>query len=350
MVGGCGSNPGGDSGNPQTSAGAGGDVDKPLAGMKVAVSPYWLDAGNLLLASGVETYLEGKGAEVTVFNPDGDAEKQRNDINTFVTDRYDAVVLCPVNTASSVPLLTDLQEAGIPTALFWNVPSADEMGDRHAPVFELNDHDSFKAAALNAVEYVTQTMKQDPKAIILDDPSNPVLHARAVGFQEGLEAADPKVEILWMDTADFTQDGARAKMADLLVSYPEVNIIAPPNGESALGVYSALRAAGRGEAVDHVSKTEYLVLTDTNNALVELMLDPSTSAVDLVQVMQLDGGAAIGKKIEEMLNNPDWINMDSREVTPSRLMSHECEAAAQEFASQNSVLDDFTPIDCSKNE
>jgi ABC-type sugar transport system substrate-binding protein len=322
----------------------------PLAGKQIGVTPYWLDDANTIYTNAIKDYLSGLGAEVTVLNPEGDAAKQHADVNSFVTNGFDAVVLCPVNTASAVSMLKELQDKGIRTALFWNVPTDEEMqaAGLTAPIFELNDYDMFKEAAAKAVEYVTGTMHQDPKAIIFDDPSNPVLHARAQGFEDGLRAADPNVQVLFRDKVEFDINGARAKLADLLLAYPEANIISPSNGQAALGAYSALQSAGRGKAVDKVADTEYLLLTDATNATMDILLDPSKSGIDLVQGLQRDGGVEVGKAVEKMLLSDDWKSMGGRQAVPSRLMSHSCTDAAEQFASQNSELQDFKAIDCTQ--
>lgn len=319
-----------------------------LEGKQVGISPYWLDDANTIYTNAMKDYLSDLGAEVTILNPEGDAAKQRADVNSFVTNGFDAVVLCPVNTASTVPMLRELQDKGIRTVLFWNVPTDEEMQGLTAPIFELNDYETFKQAAHAAAQYVTGTMGDEPKAIIFDDASNPVLHARAQGFEDGLLEADPNAQVLFRDKVEFDIDGARAKLADLLLAYPEVNVISPSNGQAAIGAYSALQAAGRGTAVDKVADTEYLLLTDATNATMDILLDPSKSGIDLVQGLQRDGGFDVGETVEQMLLTDDWKSMGGRKAVPSRLMSHECTEAAEQFASQNSELQDFKAIDCAQ--
>jgi ribose transport system substrate-binding protein len=333
-----------------TSAGDQGKSGLPLDGMKIGITPYWLDSGNLVYTTSIKNYLEERGADVSVLNPNGDAAVQRDQVNVFITAGYDAVVLCPVNPGQQIALLKKLQDANIPTVLFWNVVPEGEMEKEglHAPVFVLNDYETYREAAKKAVEYVRKNLGEEPKVIIFDDPSNPVLHARANGFQDGLLEAAPNAEILFRDFIKFTQNDARTKMQDLLLTYPEVNIIQPSNAEAGSGAYAALRAAGRGEAVDKIAKTEYILFEGPNNARLDFFLDPSTSIIDFVLIDFVGGGIEIGKKVEEMLGNENWKEMGGRMVVPSELMAHDCETAAAQFAEQYSILDDFEPIDCSK--
>lgn len=349
-LGACGSS--GDNSTGASSSTSGGDStaasSAPLAGKKIGISPYWLDESNTLYTDGMKKYLTAQGAEVTILNPNADAAKQRDQVNTFITDHYDAVILEPINAASAVPMLRQLQNSDIRTALFWNVPPADQMQGLKAPVFEVNNFDSFEAAGKAAAAYVKDKMHQDPKAIIFDNPSNPINHARAVGFEQGLKSAAPNADVLFNDSVELNGPAARAKMADLLQSYPEANVIMPNIGEAAVGAYGALKAAGRGKADDKVAKTEYVLASDPDSQLMDMFVDPSTSVIDMVQTELADGGVEVGKVVEQMLQSPDWKQMDQRQAVPSRLMSRDCAAAAKEFAEQSSSLKDYRPVDCSK--
>ncbi len=320
--------------------------DQPLNGKKIGISPYWLDSGNTIYTNGMKSYFEPKGASVTILNPNGDAATQRAEVNEFITAKYDAVILCPVNAAQEVDYLRKLQDAGIRTLLFWNVVPQDQMQGLKAPVYQLNDYEAFKQAGMKAVHYVKDVMHETPRAVIWDDASNPVLHARANGFEDGLKAADPNVTILFRDNVDFTVNGSRAKMQNLLTAYPNMNIISPSNGAAAAGIWAALTAAGRGKANDKVAKTEYLLECDPNDANMRRFLDPSTSVIDMVNIQMWEGGIEVAKQTEAMLSDPNWKDVSLVSAVPSMLMSHDCAMAAEQYSAQNSTLKDYRPISC----
>lgn len=320
----------------------------PLEGKVIGFSPYWLDAANSVYVNTAADYLEMLGAECQILDPNGDSAVQRQQIQDWITMGVDGVIWSPCETSQLTSLTKMMQDADIRVAVFWNIVPEEELEAEglYVPQYELNQQEVFYDLAVMAVDYVKNEMGETPKAIIFDGASNPVLHARATGFSEGLLAADSDAEILFNDEVEYEQDAARDKMLDLITTYPEFNIVSPHTGNASVGAFSALQTSGRGKLGD-----EWFVAVEGDNQRMDMLLDDSTSCMALMLPDVYGGGETIGQKMEELLTNDGWKEVTGLgNVGGLALTKDKKEEAIAEYAKQNSTLDDYEEINLSEYE
>ena len=75
----------------------------------------------------LQEILEGKGYQVTVVDGNNDQAKQNEQINTFITQGVDALIINPVMTSAADTIIATVKSAGIPTVLINREPTADQM-------------------------------------------------------------------------------------------------------------------------------------------------------------------------------------------------------------------------------
>lgn len=342
LLSGCGTG----SNDAENNAENGGQGNLPLDGAFIGISPYWLDATNTIYCNYTKEYLESQGAEVEILDPNGDAATQRQQIQDWIAMGADGIIWSPVETSTAVELTRTIQNADVRSLIYWNTVSEDELGDVKVVQIENSQYEEFYEMGQAAVEYVKNEMNETPKAIIFDAMNNAVCHARATGFHDGLLAADPDAEILFMDEVDFEQDTARQRMLDLITTYPDFNIVAPHCGNASIGAYSAVQSSGRGRAGD-----EYFILCDCDYQKMDLLLDDSTSVQALMQCDVVNGGTEMGEKMGELLLDENWRDQTGFMYTPGLILTKEDkEGAVEAYEIQCGTLDDYEPIDLSQYE
>ena len=84
----------------------------------------WLQT--LLASANLDVY-KRQGYEVTVVDGNNDQAKQTEQINTFITQGVDALIINPVMTSAAAQIVSTVKDAGIPTVLINREPTAEEM-------------------------------------------------------------------------------------------------------------------------------------------------------------------------------------------------------------------------------
>ena len=102
-------------------------VEAPQGG-KVGVCIYKFDdAFMTTYRNALQEILEGKGYEVTIVDGNNDQAKQNEQINTFITQGVDALIINPVMTSAADQIISTVKDADIPTVLINREPTADQM-------------------------------------------------------------------------------------------------------------------------------------------------------------------------------------------------------------------------------
>ena len=104
------------------------EPEEPAAGGNIGVCIYKFDdAFMTTYRNALQEILEGKGYQVTVVDGNNDQAKQNEQINTFITQGVDALIINPVMTSAADTIIATVKAAGIPTVLINREPTADQM-------------------------------------------------------------------------------------------------------------------------------------------------------------------------------------------------------------------------------
>ena len=98
------------------------------AGGKVGVCIYKFDdAFMTTYRNALQAILEEKGYEVSVVDGNNDQAKQTEQVNTFITQGVDALIINPVMTSAADTIIAAVKQANIPTVLINREPTAEQM-------------------------------------------------------------------------------------------------------------------------------------------------------------------------------------------------------------------------------
>ena len=272
----------------ETAAQAAGTAD--VADKKVGISIYKFDDNFMTLyRQELQRYLTEdlgfKPENVVIQDGKGDQAEQTNQINNFITQKYDVLILNLVQ-ASSAPEITDMcKEAGIPVVYINREP--DEAEEQRWVDEKINATyvgcDARQSGTYQGEEIAELENKGDADGdgvvryiMVQGDPENVDAQYRTEFSVKALTDAGMEVEELLKQRGDWDQAKAQQIAQDALNQYGDkIEVIFCNNDAMALGALQAIEAAGRT-----VNKDIYLVGVDALVEVVEnVMNDKMTGTV-----------------------------------------------------------------------
>ena len=271
-----------------TAAAAAATTD--VADKKVGISIYKFDDNFMTLyRTELVRYLTEdlgfKAENVVVQDGKGDQAEQTNQIQNFITQKYDVLILNLVQ-ASSAPEITDMcKEAGIPVVYINREPDAaeEERWESEGLNATYVGCDARQSGTYQGEEILETANKGDINGdgkvsyiMIQGDPENVDAQYRTEFSVKALTDAGMEVEELLKQRGDWDQAKAQQIAQDALNQYGDkIDVVFCNNDAMALGALQAIEAAGRT-----VNKDIYLVGVDALVEVVEnVMNDKMTGTV-----------------------------------------------------------------------
>ena len=293
LMAGCGpkepaSNGGGSTTTPPSSASQskGGDAssipEAPAGGGTIGVCIYKFDdAFMTTYRNALQEILEGKGYKVTVVDGNNDQAKQNEQINTFITQGVDALIINPCMTSAADSIIATVKAANVPTVLINREPTAEQMSAYDKLVYV--GCDAAQSGTFQG-ELILETRNKgdingDGKVsyiMIQGDPENIDAQLRTEYSVKALKDAGIEVEELDLQRGDWDREKGQTICANDLAQYGDkIEVVFCNNDDMAIGALQSIQAAGRT-----VNKDIYLVGVDAlDAALNEVMNGNMTGTV-----------------------------------------------------------------------
>ncbi|NCB62062.1 MAG: galactose ABC transporter substrate-binding protein [Clostridia bacterium] len=291
----------------------------PAAAKKVGICIYKFDDNFMTVyRNNLETMLKEKGYEVTIVDGNNDQAKQTEQINTFITQGMDALIVNPVMTTAAAPMIELVKGAGIPTVIINREPEATDMAlwDQVAYVgADASQSGTFQGQLILDTENKGDINGDGTVSYIMvqGDPENVDAKLRTEYSVKALTDAGVKVEQLDLQRGDWDQIRGQEITANDLSQYGDkVEVVFCNNDAMALGALEAIKAAGRT-----VGKDIYLVGVDALDDAVAkvaagemtgtVLNDAKGQATKAIEVMEaLLGGKTVGNGLESQ-NYVDYV-------------------------------------------
>ena len=217
---------------------AGGQKEKKI---KVGISMA-LFADNFLtyLREAMEEYADGV-ADLEVFAEDakGDVGQQLAQVENFIAQGYDAVIVNPADTEATSSITKKCIEAGVPVVYVNRVP---EDGLPEGTYYVGSDE---VVAGREQAKVLAEKMGGKGNVVImLGELAHSGTKGRTKGVKEILSGY-PDIKIIAEQTAKFQRDQGLDLMSNWLLAGLEINAVAANNDEMALGAIIALKNAGK---------------------------------------------------------------------------------------------------------
>lgn len=296
-----------------------------VTGKKVGISIYKFDDNFMTLyrtelARYLVEDLGFKKENVVIQDGKGDQAEQTNQIQNFITQKYDVLILNLVQ-ASSAPEITDMcNEAGIPVVFINREPDAEE--EQRWAEEGINATyvgcDARQSGTYQGEEILSTANKGDINGdgtvsyiMIQGDPENVDAQYRTEYSVKAISDAGLKTEELLKQRGDWDQAKAQQIAQDALNQYGDkIEVIFCNNDAMALGALQAIEAVGR-----KVNEDIYLVGVDALTEAVQNVLDGKQTGTvfnDHFSQAQKAGDIALkmlsGEKVDNV-NMVDYIKV-----------------------------------------
>ncbi len=209
--------------------GQGGGTD---SGPKLALSVSTLSNPFFVtLRDGAQQAADDAGATLQVSDAQNDASKQQNDIQNFVTQQFDAILVNPVDSEAVGPAIQAANQADIPVLALDRGASGGEI----ATLISSDNVQGGKMAGEEMIELVGSGNVAQLEGI----PGTSAARDRGEGFQQAIDGQSD-VELVASQPAGFDRNQGLNVTQNLLQANPNVKGIFAQNDEMALGAVQAL--------------------------------------------------------------------------------------------------------------
>jgi ABC-type sugar transport system substrate-binding protein len=212
---------------------------RPLVGVafETLQTEYWVASRN-----GIEDELKRQGADMLEAIADGDANRQLEQVQTFIVRKVDGIIVVPKDAHTVLPMIRSANRAGIPIVLF-NRPAAPSELRSTAVVA-----DNF-AITRDTVAYLANTaLKSGPKhkaAILIGDLSDLNAINRRNGYDAALKPFGDAFETVARIPTEWNQEKALAGITNALQAHPDIDFIFTSSDVLLPSIVSALKSAGK---------------------------------------------------------------------------------------------------------
>jgi ribose transport system substrate-binding protein len=279
-------------GNTPESSGSGGgnnassnndeSGDKVTIGFSAPAADHGWMAGITNAAKAVDEKYDD--VDVQVAEGTNDVSTQISQVETFINDKVDAIVLLPFDGAALTPVALKAMQAGIP------VINVDREFDSPFAARATILGDNY-GMGVSAGTYVCDTLGGKKDAVVAEIAgidSLPLTQDRSRGFADALKDCGLKVNN--RVAADFTVEGGEEAASNLLQAAPHIDAIWNHDDDQGVGVLAAIKNANRSEFFmvgGAGSKNAMDAIKADDSVLKATVIYPSTQAADAIKTARL---------------------------------------------------------------
>ena len=223
-----------------TEPAAGGGGDKITIGVTMKFDDLWLTTLRDAMSEYAATQPD---VELVMVDSKEDVATQLAQVENFVTQKVDAIVVIAANTDAADPMTKAAQDAGIPLLYVNRLPSNLPEGISYV------GSESIQAGIMQA-EWIAEQLGGKGNVVIMNgDLAQEAAQKRTEGEKQ-VFAKYPDIKIIREDTGNWSRDQGLALMENWLASGDQIDAVASNNDEMAIGAIQAIDAAGKlGEII-----------------------------------------------------------------------------------------------------
>jgi ribose transport system substrate-binding protein len=270
---------------PASSSGAAGGTasgEKIRIGFSAPAADHgWM--GSITKSAVAEAEALGD-VDLIVAEGTNDVNLQISQVETFINDKVDAIVLLPFDGAAMTDVAIKAMDAGIPVI---NV-DREFASPFAARSTILGDN---YGMGVSAGTYICEQLSGKPDAVVAEIAgidSLPLTQDRSKGFADAL--ADCGLSVTNRVAAEFTVESGEAAASNLLQAAPKIDALWNHDDDQGVGVMAAINNAGRSEFIMVGGAGSANVMRDIqadNTVLKATVIYPSTQAADGIRLARL---------------------------------------------------------------
>jgi ribose transport system substrate-binding protein len=207
----------------------------------------------LTMEDGAKAYQKEHASEFDLISngikDETDTAGQTRIVEQMILAKVNALVIAPADSKAMVPVIKKAIDAGITVINIDNQldPAVVKSKNINVPFV---GPDNRKGARLVG-EYLAKQLKAGDEVGIIEGVSTTTnAQARTAGFKDAMEAA--QIKVVSVQSGDWEIDKGNKVAASILSEYPNTKALLAGNDSMAVGVVSAVRAAGKAGKVQVV--------------------------------------------------------------------------------------------------
>ena len=288
------------------------EESKPI---KVGVCIYQFNDNFMTLyRTELEKYLkETYNADVTVVDGKNDQTEQTNQINSFIAEGVDVLIVNLVQSTSAATVIDLVEAAGIPTVFINREPSEEDM-EKWTGKIAYVGADARQSGTFQGEIVAATENKGDfngngtvDYVMIMGDPENVDAQYRTEYSIKALNDAGITTNKLFEQRGDWLQENGQQLAATALAQFgQDMDVIFCNNDAMALGAYQAIGDAGRV-----VNEDIYLLGVDALAECVEMVANGTMTGTvlnDHIGQSHTAADVAIQAANGEEMNAYYWVD------------------------------------------
>jgi inositol transport system substrate-binding protein len=183
---------------------------------------------------------KAKELNITLIEADGQgkAENQISQVENFISQGVDAIILNPFDRNGSAPAVIRAVEAKTPVVVMNAIVSNLSSADAYV------GSDDYEAGRI-AAQKIADTLHGSGNVVIIHGAlSHSAEIQRTEGIKEILKKY-PGIKVVFEQTANWEREKGLSLMENILSMGTTINAVIAQNDEMALGAYKAIEAAGK---------------------------------------------------------------------------------------------------------
>jgi inositol transport system substrate-binding protein len=175
--------------------------------------------------------------ELTIVDAANDTAKQVGQVENFLAQGMDAVVILPVDTTATGQMTKAIVKAGKPLVYVNRKPEKLPKGVAYV------GSKSIDAGVMNMEELGKAMGGKGNLAILIGELSDEPAHGRTDGIKQVVKEQFPNIKVTREQTGHWKRESGKTIMEDWLASGQQIDGVAANNDEMALGALQAIKAA-----------------------------------------------------------------------------------------------------------
>jgi inositol transport system substrate-binding protein len=177
--------------------------------------------------------------QLTIVDGADDTAKQVGQVENFLAQGMDAVVILPVDTSATGPVTKAILKAGKPLVYVNRKPENLPKGVVYC------GSKSIEAGIMNMEELGKAMGGKGNLAILMGAPNHEAALGRTDGIKQVVKEKFPDIKVVREQTGNWKREQGKTIMENWLASGQEIDGVASNNDEMALGALQAIKAAGK---------------------------------------------------------------------------------------------------------
>ena len=180
-----------------------------------------------------------KDIRLTIVDAKNDSAKQVGQVENFLAQKMDAIVILPVDTAATGPMTKAVVAAKKPLVYVNRLPDNLPKGVVYV------GSNSIDAGIFEMQELGKMLNGKGNVVVLMGELSNEAAIKRTEGTKKVIGEKYPDIKVIREQTGNWKREEGRTIMENWLASGDKIDAVASNNDEMALGALMAIKASGK---------------------------------------------------------------------------------------------------------